>query len=199
MADQQMYNRINRSWRRIEDRLIAAELATRVMLRMVRRSAYPCGIVIADRLAGDEEADIERLRLFLGSGAEATAGMPPPATITSVIKDHAKSIVLLRGRHSDARPVDDPDFSIDPEVRNIFSRIWKPSKPVLHLAIALSTDVTETYPGEPQRWKQLSMLANPSWLAGCVHRAELFRTAYAALTPLGIGPDEMIQVLSANP
>jgi len=178
LQNQQMYNQIDRSWRRIEKRLIAAELATRVLLRMARRTAYPCGIVVADRLPG-EEADIERLHLLFGGAADA-AGSPPRATITSVIQDHAKSIGA--------------------DISNIFSRIWTPSKPVLHLAIALSVDVEATYAGEAQWGKQLSMLANPSWLADCIHRAEVFRTVHAPLiTPLGIGPHDMIQVLPANP
>jgi len=175
LVNQQMDNRIYRSWRRIEKRLIAAELAMRVLLRMARRAAYPCGIVVADRLPGE---DIERLHLLFGRAADA-AGSPPRATITSVIQDHATSIGA--------------------DVSNIFSRYWTPSKPVLHLAIALSVDVEETYPGEAQWGKQLSMLANPSWLADCIHRAEVFRTVHAPLiTPLGIGPHDMIQVLPAN-
>ena len=194
---QQMYNRIDRSWRRIGDRLIAAELAIRLMLRMARRSAYPGGLVVADRRPG-EEVDIGRLHLFLGPGAETAAGPPPPATITAVVRDHAKSIVRLRERCSNARSVDDLDVSIDHEISNIFSRIWTPCKPVLHLAIAFSIDVEKTYPGEPKRRKQLGMLANPPWLAGCLHRAEIFRTVYAPRTPLGIRAEDMIQVLPAD-
>jgi hypothetical protein len=195
--NQQMYNQIDRSWRRIQERLIAAELATRVLHRMARRAAYPCGAVIADKLPG-EEADIEKLHLLFGPRAEDTAGLPRPATITSVIRDHAKSIVRLRERRSSPRSLDDLDVSISHDVSNIFSRIWKPSKPVLHLAIALNTDVEVTYPGEAQWGKQLSMLANPFWLAGCIHRAEVFRTIFAPRTPLGIGPHDMIQVLPAK-
>jgi hypothetical protein len=177
LENQQMDNRIYRSWRQIVKRLIAAELVTRVLLRMARRAAYPCGIVVADRLPG-EEADMKRLHLLFGGAADA-AGSPPRATITSVIRDHVQSIGA--------------------DTSNIFSRIWTPSKPVLHLAIALSVDVEETYPGEAQWGKQLSVLANPSWLADCIHRAEVFRTVHAPLiASLGIGPHEMIQVLPAN-
>jgi hypothetical protein len=104
--------------------------------------------VIADRPPG-EEADIERLHLFVGP-AEHAAGSLLPATITSVVRDHAKSIVRLREARSNARTVDDLDVSISHEISNIFSRVWTPSKPVLHLAIALSVDVEEKYPGEAQ-------------------------------------------------
>jgi hypothetical protein len=41
-------------------------------------------------------------------------------------------------------------------------------------------------------------MANPSWLAGCIHRAEKFRTVYAPRLPLGIRAEDMIQVLPAN-
>jgi hypothetical protein len=112
LQNQQMYNQIDRSWVQIEKRLIAAELAMRVLLRMACRAAYPCGIVVADQLPG-EEADIERLHLLFGRAADA-AGSPPRATITSVIQDHATSIGA--------------------DISNIFSRIWTPCKPVLHLA-----------------------------------------------------------------
>ena len=169
-----------------------------MLFRTARRAAYPCGVVIADRPPG-EEADIERLHLFVGPTAENAAGSLHPATITSVVRDHAKSIVRLREARSNARTVDDLDVSISHEISNIFSRVWTPSKPVLHLAIALSVDVEEKYPGEARWGKQLSMLANPSWLANCIHRAEVFRTVHAPLmTPLGVGPHDMIQVLSAS-
>ncbi len=179
MANQQMYNRIDRSWSR--DR--CGRAGNESDAPMARRSAFPCELVVADRRLG-EEADIERLHLLLGPGAEAAVGPPPAATITAAVKDHARSIVRLREKRSSARSTDDLDVSIDHEVSNVFSRIWSPSKPVLHLAIALSIDIAKTYPGEPQRRKQLGMLANPSWLAGCIDRAELFRTAYAPCTSL---------------
>jgi hypothetical protein len=198
MPNQQMYNQIDRSWRRITDRLLAAELAMRVLGRMAQRAAYPCRAVLVDRLPG-EESDIERLHLCLGLDRENAAGLLSPATITSVTRDHAKSIARLRERRSKARSADDLDVSIGHEISNIFSRIWTPSKPVLHLAIALCADVEETYPGEAQWGKQLSMLANPSWLANCLHRAEVFRTVHAPrITPLRLVPLEMIQLLPAN-
>ena len=198
LPKQQMYNQIDRSWRRITDRMIAAELATRVLGRMAHRAAYPCRAVIVDRLPG-EESDIERLHLCLGPAGEDAAGLPLPATITSVIRDHAKSIVRLRERRTNPRPADDLDVSISHEISNIFSRIWTPSKPVLHLAIALRADMGKIYPGEAQWGKQLSMLANPSWLGECIRRAEVFRTVQVArITPLRIVPRKMIQVLPAN-
>lgn len=197
MQNQQINNQINRSWRRISDRLLAAELEIRVMLRIARRSAHPGGVVIADKMPG-KEADIERSELIFGPGAETAAGPPLPATITAVVRDHAKSIVRLRERRGRTRSVDDVDVSLDHEVSNILSRIWKPSKPVLHLAIALSIDVEKTFPGEPQRRKQLGMLANPSWLAGCIDRAELFRSVYAPHIGIGVRTEDMIQVLPAE-
>ena len=198
MPNQQMYNQIDRSWRRITDRLIAAELAMRVLGRMANRAAYPCRAALVDRVPG-EDSDIERLHLCLGLDREDAAGLLSPATITSVIRDHAKSIVRLRERASKARSADDLDVSIGHEISNIFGRLWTPSKPVLHLAIALRVDVEETYPGETQWGKQLSMLANPSWLADCIRRAEVFRTVHAGrITPLRLVPLEMIQLLPAN-
>ena len=198
MPKQQMYNQIDRSWRRITDRLIAAELATRVLGRMAHRAAYPCRAVIVDRLPG-EDFDIERLHLCVGPAGEAAAGSLSPATITSVIRDHAKSIVRLRERPRKSRSADDLDVLIGHEISNIFSRIWTPSKPVLHLAIALRADVEEIYPGEAQWGKQLSMLATPSWVADCIRRAEVFRTVHALrIPPLRIVPHKMIQVLPAN-
>ena len=111
-----------------------------------------------------------------------------------------QSIVRLRERASKARSADDLDVSIGHEISNIFSRIWTPSKPVLHLAIALRADVEEIYPGEAQWGKQLSMLANPSWVVDCIRRAEVFRTVHALrIPPLRILPHRMIQVLPAKP
>ena len=92
MPKQQVYNQIDRSWRRITDRLIAAELAMRVLGRMANAAAYPCRAALVDRLPG-EDSDIERLYLCLGSDPEDAAGFLTPATITSVVRDHAKSIV----------------------------------------------------------------------------------------------------------
>ena len=199
MPKQQVYNQIDRSWRRITDRLIAAELAMRVLGRMANAAAYPCRAALVDRLPG-EDSDIERLYLCLGSDREDAAGFLTPATITSVVRDHAKSIVRLRERASKARSADDLDVSIGHEISNIFSRIWTPSKPVLHLAIALRADVEEIYPGEAQWGKQLSMLANPSWVVDCIRRAEVFRTVHALrIPPLRILPHRMIQVLPAKP
>jgi hypothetical protein len=88
-------------------------------------------------------------------------------------------------RRSNARSVDDLDISIDHEISNIFSRIW-------------TIDVDKTYPGEPQRRKQLGMMVNPSWLAGCIQRAETSRSVCAPRIRLGVKAEEMIQVLPSN-
>jgi hypothetical protein len=129
LPNQQMYNQIDRSWRRITDRLIAAELAMRVLGRMANRAAYPCRAVLVDRLPG-EDSDIERLHLCLGLNREDAARFLSPATITSVIRDHAKSIVRLREKPGKARSPDDLDVLIGHEISNVFSRIWTRSKPV---------------------------------------------------------------------
>lgn len=193
--DQQMDNQINSCWRRIEKRLVAARLATRVLVRMVRCSSPdPSGLVMVDKLVSGD-AEISQFYLIFGQGAEDAAGHTPSPTITSVIRDHAASIVRLRPRHKDARSSDDPNFTIETEYGNVFTRIWKPAKPVLHLAIAFEFEARELFLADEEHWHPLHTLGEPSWLPRCLKHAESARTFYIPNSTLGIAAAEMIQVL----
>lgn len=76
--------------------------------------------------------------------------------------------------------------------------VWSSSKSVLHLALSFRLDVEGPFPGDGARHKLLSMLANPHWIEDCLERAERWRTLFIPYSPLGICPDEMIQVLPAE-
>jgi hypothetical protein len=192
--NQQVYNQIDQGWNRMQKRLLAAELAERVFLRWGRYCNPASHLVVTDRLPTGESS-LDRLQIIIGSNAGHIAEPALVPSVTSVIRDHAESIIHARGRRSHSKPLDDPNFVIEDEISNIFSRIWTPSKPVLHLAIAFRSETLRSFPGDGKRRKLLSMLANPDWIQGCLKNAEIHRTLVIPASPLAFPSKEMIQVL----
>jgi hypothetical protein len=92
------------------------------------------------------------------------------------------------------REISASKVDIDTQSKNVITRIWSESKPVLHLAMAFNNYINEGHNVYP-----LKLIAYPQiWLKDVVKNAEDLRKLIADSRKINISEQEQIQLLLSD-